>query len=140
MPRLPLEKLIVFRSSLFKAFDDCSRGKCSRSTGPIEVFRVNDGYQLLDGHHRLVEYLLNQKHLENSYTIPVKVRTGPSTLDYAVAEPDERWDYDGSLKYGNLEDLADEEILDDLVIELFHINEAKIDTLLVFLFSNNEIK
>jgi hypothetical protein len=135
VPSIPLQDLIVFRSSLYQAFDDCERGHCSHSKGPIEVFHVGDNkYQLLDGHHRLVEYLLNQKHLTNSHTIPVKVRTGPITLDYAVADFDERWEYDGNLKYGNLEDLADEEIIDDLVVELFHINEAKIDTLLNYLF------
>lgn len=120
MPNLPLEDLVVHREALFNAYDDCFwRHACSKTLGPIEVMPLEKEpgkFQLVDGYHRLVQYLIDRKHVSNNGEIPVKINNDPGIQGYyAVALPNERWEYDGSLKYGNLEDLAVVEILDDHV-------------------------
>jgi hypothetical protein len=145
MPRASLGNLVVFRSSLYRAFDDCERGKCSHTKGPVEVFplRSEQGkYQLFDGYHRLIEYLTARKHLKNNHTIPVKIVDKEWVRKtYSIAPEGDRWEYDGSLKYGGLEDLADEEIIDDLANQLQKnsLNETNLERLLSTLFESTNI-
>ena len=105
---IPLKDLVVNYDSLFDAYDDCRYKKlCSKSEGPVEVYKIeneSEKYQLYDGYHRLFEYLLNLKHKENNGKILVKVDNSYLTKEYwAVTPESKRWIYDGSKKYGNLE-------------------------------------
>lgn len=110
MPNLPLKDLVVSRDALMDAMDDClARNACSKTPGPVEVMPVVDEpgkFQLIDGYHRLVQYLVNRNHVRNGGTIPIKINdeTGAQNY-YAVAPPNKRWRYDDAKKFGNLENL-----------------------------------
>ena len=98
---------------LFDAYEHCVyRGKCSKSSGPIVVVETEDGkYQLIDGYHRLIEHLLDR-----GGATPLRaIIGGEGSGEYAIARGGERWVGDASLRYGNLEDLTDEDTLDSHV-------------------------
>lgn len=116
---LSISDLVAHRESLFDAYEHCVyRGKGSKSSGPIIVVELVDEpgkYQLIDGYHRLIEHLLDH----GSKSIQVVIG-GLGSSEYAIAHGRDRWEGDESKKYGNLEDLTDEENLDD------HANKRKI--------------
>ena len=114
---LSLDNLVAHRDSLFDAYEHCVyRNRCSESSGPIVVAEIDDGkYQLIDGYHRLIEHLLDRGGL-----VPIRaILGGEGTGEYAIARGGDRWLGDASMRYGNLEDLTDEETLEG------HANKRK---------------
>jgi len=114
---LSLDNLVAHRDSLFDAYEHCVyRNRCSESSGPIVVAEIEDGkYQLIDGYHRLIEHLLDRGGL-----VPIHaILGGEGTGEYAIARGVDRWLGDASMRYGNLEDLTDEETLEG------HANKRK---------------
>lgn len=115
---LSISDLIAHRESLFDAYEHCVyRDKDSKSSGPIVVVEIIDEpgkYQLIDGYHRLVEHLLD--HGGRSIQAIIG---GAGAGEYAIAHGRDRWKGNTSKKYGNLEDLTDEENLDE------HANKRK---------------
>ena len=114
---LSLDNLVAHRDALFDAYEHCAyRGKCSKSSGPIVVVETEDGkYQLIDGYHRLIEHLLDRGGAS-----PLRaIIGGEGSGEYAIARGGERWLGDASMRYGNLEDLTDEETLEG------HANKRK---------------
>lgn len=114
---MPFSDLIISRNSLFGAFRDVSIGRISKTFGPLQVWQTEDGkYQLTDGYHRaFVSLLLGQK------ITPVKV-IGSGYSDYhAVARFGDRFEYSPNLPYQGLENLADDEILEDIKKRLFPV-------------------
>jgi hypothetical protein len=114
---LSLDRLVAHRDSLFDAYEHCVyRNRCSESSGPIVVAEIEDGkYQLIDGYHRLIEHLLDRGGL-----VPIRaILGGEGTGEYAIARGGDRWLGDASMRYGNLEDLTDEETLEG------HANKRK---------------
>jgi hypothetical protein len=114
---IPLSNLVVHRSALMEAMDHVFyRKSFSKTKGPLIVLEIEDepgNYQLIDGYHRLVEYLATQKHkkTQEATVIPVIVDRSSRVHDFDIARVFERWRFDGKKKYGNLEDLADNTIL-----------------------------
>jgi len=114
---LSIDNLVAHRDSLFDAYEHCVyRNRCSESSGPIVVAEIEDGkYQLIDGYHRLIEHLLDRGGL-----VPIHaIVGGEGTGEYAIARGVDRWLGDASMRYGNLEDLTDEETLEG------HANKRK---------------
>ena len=114
---LSLDNLVAHRDSLFDAYEHCVyRNRCSESSGPIVVAEIEDGkYQLIDGYHRLIEHLLDRGGL-----VPIRaILGGIGSGEYAIARGVDRWLGDATMRYGNLEDLTDEETLEG------HANKRK---------------
>lgn len=110
MPNLSLQDLVVSRDALMNAVDDClARDACSKTPGAVEVMPIEGEpgkFQLVDGYHRLVQYLINRNHTKNNSMIPVKINDEAGIQNYyAVAPLNKRWNYDSSKKYGNLENV-----------------------------------
>lgn len=102
------------RSSMFNTLGDMQRGKISYSgSKPLGVFYVTEGkfkgkYVLKDGYHRLFALLLTGKKEVNVFVDEVG---DYSSCLYSV---NQLFSIDASLRYSGLEDLADEEILEDV--------------------------
>ena len=106
--------ILVERDSIFKTLGDIGAGRTSKTKGPLDVFHLTEGenkgkYLLQDGFHRLFMLLLNH---EENIKVNVVGSGGPWNTDYAT--PMKPFDIDPSLTYMGLEDLADEEILEEL--------------------------
>lgn len=81
---IPLSKLSVNANSFSRASGNVSRGRGTRTPGPISVFYNPDNGQYLvdDGHHRLVE-----AYRRGDTTIPAKIWSGYSdTIPNVPAE------------------------------------------------------
>lgn len=113
---IPLSDLIISRDSLFKAMNDISRGRVSKTQDLIHVWENENKYQLVDGYHRVFEYILsNQKSVQAEVI-------GRGYSDYwATVHPEQQFQYNPNTPYHGLEDLADEEILEELKQKLFRL-------------------
>jgi len=127
--RIPIGDLVVNRNSLFDAYEDCFwRNACSRTRGPVKVIEIEGEpgkYQLVDGYHRFVTFLINRRHKSDGGYIPVEVSHAYLDRDWAITPMNQRWEYISRKKYANLEDLAVRSILDDHVRKMRRGNEQK---------------
>ena len=137
---ISLENLVVNRDSLFEAYIACLyKNKCSKTNKPINVYEIEDEpekYQLYDGYHRLIEYLIDQNHKKNKNMIAAEINNSFSIKEYwAIAPKNKRWQYIGSKKYGNLEDLTSKSTLDDHVKKR---KNKKIENIFEILFESED--
>jgi len=106
---MSISNLVGHRESLFDAYEHCVyRNKWSRTPEPLVVVPIEGEigkYQLVDGYHRLIEYLL-----DGMKRVSVVVG-GAGSREYSIARGGERWEGDESKTYGNLEDLTDKKTL-----------------------------
>lgn len=111
----PLKYLIISRKSLFETLSDMEHGKYSKSKNPIHIWQREDGkYQLVDGYHRVFATLLLGKA-----TIKAEI-IGQGYSDYhATVNLNDKFEYKNENKYKGLEDLADEEILEEIIQMLY---------------------
>lgn len=114
--KISLSDLVVNRQSLLDAYDDVFLRKApSRSRGPLEVMPIDDEpgkYQLIDGHHRLVEFLIQQNHRNANGMIEVVVNDSDAVKSYyAVPPTGKRWQFLPGKKYGNLESMMDRKLI-----------------------------
>ena len=109
---IPFANLIISRNSLFRAMQDVEKGRTSKTVNsPIEVWGLegNQNYQLTDGYHRVFVYLIF-----GSKSVQAEI-IGRGYSDYwTIATLHDRFQYNPTLKFQGLENLADEEILEDL--------------------------
>lgn len=119
---LRLRDLVVHARALRGALGDCLQGRCSHTSGPLAVIpsgeaRLSPGapekYQLVDGHHRLVEMLLDGTHRDLGGRVRVRVDSNLGTWgtgsasSWDVARSGERWTFEPDLKFGGLENLLE---------------------------------
>lgn len=128
---ISLKNLVVNRESLFEAYIDCFyKNACSKTSGPINVFEITNEvgkYQLYDGYHRLIAFLINQKHRKDNGEILVKINNSYSIKEYwSVTPENERWFYVSNKKYGNLENFSNKKNIDDNIKRLPQILFARI--------------
>lgn len=102
-----INKLLTSRKSIFNALhNDIRNGRLSKSTGPLEVWKLSDGRLLVvDGYHRLVEAMLKGKKYLNVEVV------GEGYTDYWATPNDDVFMFDNYSQYLGLEGLADETIL-----------------------------
>jgi len=113
---IPIGDILVSREAMWGAFNNVDSGRVSKTESDIlEVWKIEDERLLLvDGLHRFVELLL-----KGVKQVKVDI-VGEGYSDYwATPYPGKEFEVNSSLKYGGLEDLADEEILDDLYNKLY---------------------
>jgi len=108
MPLISLNDIVVAYESLFEAYINCKyKNACSKTTTPIEVMSLdteNGKFLLIDGHHRLVEYLATKKFAKNDNKIQAKINDDSWAQNtFAVPPKNLRWEFDGTKKFGNLE-------------------------------------
>lgn len=108
------KEIFINRDSFYDTMTDIEEGRLSRSTGALKVYHITSGnnkgkYLLSDGFHRFFILLLN--HTEEVTVDVIGYGDGGNT-DLAI--PYKPFKIDPNLKYMGLEDLADEEILEDL--------------------------
>lgn len=105
---MPIANLLVSSNSLRNAWDNVSRGHTSRTGGPLEVWRLEDGRHLLvDGHHRLAEAMLSGAHGGH---VPVNV-VGSGYTDYwATPRVGDEFKYTPT-RFGGLERFGDDSVL-----------------------------
>lgn len=108
LTRVPLERLLMHRSSMFRTMQDAQANRGTRTTGPVMVAPVNDNFLLFDGYHRVFENMLQGADSVLARVHPVALST------YSVPEERDRLKYDSRLRYKGLENLADESILKDI--------------------------
>lgn len=102
------------RNSMFNTMRDMQRGKISYSgSKPLDVFYVTEGkfkgkFVLKDGYHRLFALLLTGKKEVNVF---VDEMGDYSNCLYSVTQ---LFTIDAGMTYSGLEDLADEEILEEI--------------------------
>ena len=116
LKKIDTSKFLVSRKAMMFTMRNISSGRPSRSGGPIEVFEITEGkhkglFLLTDGHHRLFE-----KVLKGNKKVDIVVYDGNSgsTSDTPYEIPTDPFKFTNS-KYGGLENLADEEVLEDLI-------------------------
>lgn len=109
--QIPLGNLLISRKGLVQAFNDYKDGRESRTAGPVHVWQTEDNkYQLVDGYHRIVNAILHGQQ-----TIQAEI-IGRGYSDYwAITKPKDQFQYKSSMTYNDLQDVADKELLDDLV-------------------------
>jgi hypothetical protein len=107
---IPVDNLLVSRRSMFGTMQDFEDGKSSRTTGPLEVWKMEDGsLQLINGYHRLFQSLLM-----GCKKVTIQI-VGEGYTDYwTKTSSTDKFHFDTNLKFGGLEDLADDDILIDL--------------------------
>jgi len=106
--------ILIDRHSIYKTMGDIEHNRTSRSKGPLSVFHLISGenkgrYLLEDGFHRL--FILLLKHQTR---VKVNIIGAGSSSGTDLATPIKPFKIDPNLKYMGLEDLADEDILDEL--------------------------
>ncbi len=112
--KIDTKDILIGRSAIYDTMTDIEEGRPSRSTGPLKVYHIIEGehkgrYLLADGYHRLFVLLLNHKT-----KIDVDIIGYGDGRNTDIAIPYKNFSIDPSLKFMGLEDLADEEILEDL--------------------------
>lgn len=109
---LRLRDLVVHSRALRGALGDCLEGRCSQTSGPLAVIpsQKPGEYQLVDGHHRLVEMLLDGTHRDLGGRVRVREDRNLGTWD--VAPQGERWVFEPGLKFGGLENLLSQTLWD----------------------------
>jgi hypothetical protein len=106
---VPFTDLIASHRGLMRAMNDIDRGRISKTQGPIHVWQTEKGPQLVDGYHRVFAYLLFGKKEVQAEII------GSGYTDYwASVRPDDLFEYLPNAPYQGLENLADEEILEEM--------------------------
>lgn len=114
--KIDISKFLISRESMMLTMRNISGGKPSLTRGPLEVFEITEGthkghFLLTDGHHRLfAEVLKGHKKVD----VVVYEGNSGSTSDTPYAVPTTAFKFTNS-KYGGLENLADEEVLKDLL-------------------------
>ena len=108
---VPITVLTASRRAMMQTMNDIDHGSLSQTPGPIEIWKTEKGnLQVVDGYHRLFELLLM-----GIKKVKIKIRGEGYTDYWADAADDDQFGFDLTKKYGGLEDLADEEILQDLL-------------------------
>lgn len=112
--KIDTKDIFIGRSAIYDTMTDIEEGRTSRSSGPLKVYHLSEGehkgrYLLADGYHRLFVFLLNHK---TKVDVDVIGYGGGANTDIAI--PYKTFSIDPSLKFMGLEDLADEDILEDL--------------------------
>jgi hypothetical protein len=82
-----IENLLPDKANMEVAIDSLRKGMRSDDTRPIDVYRSKDKYIVVDGHHRLLQAIVNG---ESTVTVNVKVldsktpmsRKGTIALDF----------------------------------------------------------
>jgi hypothetical protein len=101
---LPIDSLIMTQDELLAAAENIARGYPAVTEGPLEVAYLPKSrrYQLTNGYHRMVEYLLSGKT-----SVPVKVTEGEWNLPPIKG----RFKFRPDLKYKGLEDFIEPYLL-----------------------------
>jgi len=110
--KIPLHDLIISKKALIKGFNNIKDGRESRTYGPIEVWQINDKYQIVDGYHRVIDAIINGKETIESQIIG----QGYPTY-YYIAKPNDQFHYEKSINYNDLQNLADQDLLDQLGVD-----------------------
>lgn len=109
---IPIANILISRNSLFAAMQDIERGQRTYSRDePINLWQIkNQEYQLVDGYHRIFEILL----MTNQHSVLATI-VGQGYSDYyATTGMKDRFKYEPNQEFHGLENLADEEILEEL--------------------------
>lgn len=114
--KVDISDFLISRKALMTTMRNINGGKPSFSRGPLEVFEITEGkykgkYMLTDGFHRLFALLLKGN---KKVDIIVYEGNSGSTSDTPYEVPTDIFKFTNS-KYGGLENLADEEVLKDLL-------------------------
>lgn len=102
---LNISNLLISENSLEMAYHDFSGGRRSMTSGPISVWIYNDEIILVDGYHRIAEYLLKDIQFCDAEVTDI------GYSDYWV-KPSDKFVVDFNLKYNGLENIIDEELLE----------------------------
>lgn len=107
---MQMQDLLVSRKGLVQAFNDYKDGKESRTHGPVHVWQTdNNKYQLIDGYHRFVFALISGQK-----TIKAEI-IGKGYSDYwVITKPEDAFEYNPSITYRDLQNLADKELYNQL--------------------------
>jgi len=104
--KIPRDKIIANRDSLYAAYSNVSSGRKSKTNDVIQVQKVDDGYLITDGHHRFIKNLYH-----GDKEIKVDVSTGHNDT-WVVPEKNKRFIHSNS-KFSGMEDFDDEVDLKD---------------------------
>jgi hypothetical protein len=112
-----ISKILVSREAMRQTLQDVSIGKISKTKGKLNCIYNTDGsLQLTDGHHRLCELLLDGKETA-AVSISFDERAGYLNQSYSKIEVEDSIELTPDNVYGGLEDLADDETLNDYLID-----------------------
>ena len=107
-----ISDIILSKRSLLGVFDNFLNNKKSQSYNkPLIVWKNDDGkFFLVDGYHRVFDYLMSDKLLQNV------IVTGEGYTDY-YAEPsgDNIFYANQKYKYNGLENIIDTNMIDSLI-------------------------
>jgi hypothetical protein len=108
--RIPLDQIVASRKAVLAAFLNFKDGRESRTHGPVDLWKIDDThYQLIDGYHRFVAAIIS-----NQKTIPFNI-IGQGESDYwSITKSKDRFIYNHTMSYKDLENLSDMELLNDL--------------------------
>lgn len=112
--KIDTKDIFIGRSAIYDTMTDIEEGRPSKSRGPLKVYHLSEGehkgrYLLSDGYHRLFILLLNHKT-----KVDVDIIGYGDGVNKDIPIPYKTFSIDPSLKFMGLEDLADEDILEDL--------------------------
>jgi len=117
--KIKITDFLISRDSLVVTMRNINSGKPSFTRGPLEVFAITEGklkgkYLLTDGHHRLFSQVLKG---EKKVDVVIYEGNSGSTSDTPYEVPEKPFKFTNS-KYGGLENLADDEVLKDLLTKV----------------------
>lgn len=101
---LPIDSLIITKDELNQAVENITRGYPAVTEGPLEVAYLPKSrrFQLTNGYHRMVEYLLSGKT-----SVPVKATEG----EWKLPPMKDRFKFQPGLRYKGLEDFVEPYLL-----------------------------
>jgi hypothetical protein len=101
---LPIASLVMTKDELFQAAENIARGYPAMTEGPLEVAYLPKSrrYQLTNGYHRMVEYLLSGK-----ISVPVRVTKG----EWRLPSSKDRFKFQPGLQYKGFEDFMEPYLL-----------------------------
>lgn len=67
--RIPIEYILPDKDNMEIAVDSLYKGRYSNDSNPLEVYKVGDKYVLSDGHHRLLELIVNGEASADVYIL-----------------------------------------------------------------------